>query len=76
MLQFAADYPEVMRCLPIVEKETLHLPRAYIANVIHTVVGRPFEKWVKSLVNDRHEKLVKEKQMEIEMDEEIAEVYR
>ena len=28
-------------------KELLKLPRDWIANVANTVVGKPFEKWVK-----------------------------
>ena len=42
MLAFGEQYEEVMRALPVVGKEILKLPRAYIANVIHTVVGDPF----------------------------------
>jgi len=31
-----------MKALPIVKKEVLKLPRAYIANVCHTIIGDPF----------------------------------
>ena len=33
MLEFAAEHQGVMECFPIIEKETLKLPREYIANV-------------------------------------------
>ena len=42
MLQFAAEYPQVGQALPLAPKEVLKLPRAYIANVIYTLVGQSF----------------------------------
>ena len=38
-LQFSADKPEVMDALPLLERERLALPRAYIANLIFTIAG-------------------------------------
>ena len=74
MLTFASDYPEAMRALPSVKKEIDKLPRAYIANVIHTVVGDLFAEWINKRANARHEKVSREKDM-IDMDPEIAAVY-
>ena len=37
---------EAMRALPAVRTEILKLPRAYIANIIRTVIGEEFEQWV------------------------------
>ena len=56
ILEYAADYPEVMRALPILERERLKLPRQYIANVIYTIIGEPFKAWVAQRVDERHEK--------------------
>ena len=68
MLHWAAKRPEkVMEALPAVKRELDKLPRAYIANVIHTLVGEPFVKWVEKQVNDRNAKLQREADM-IEMD--------
>ena len=39
MLAFAEQYPDVMRAFPIVRKEVEKLPRAYIANVLHSLVA-------------------------------------
>ena len=40
MLEWAAKQPEnIMEALPIVKREVDKLPRAYIANVIHTMPG-------------------------------------
>ena len=55
-LEFAANYPAVMRALPMLERERLSLPRQYLVNVIYTVVGQPFKDWVEGIVNERHEK--------------------
>ena len=54
-LEFAADKPDVMMALPLLERERLSLPRAYIANVIYTLVGEPFKNWVDRIVTRRHE---------------------
>ena len=43
MLQHAWNFPAVPKSLPSVEAEILKLPRAYIANVIYTLVGPPFK---------------------------------
>ena len=42
MLAFGEQYTEVMRALPLTNKEILKLPRSYIANVIYTIIGEPF----------------------------------
>ena len=44
-------------------------------NVIYTLVGQPFRTWVNKLVDLRHETVAEEKQLYIEMDAEVAEVY-
>jgi len=75
MLAFGEQYPEVMRALPSVRKEILKLPRAYIANVIHTLVGEPFAKWVGKRVTDRNKKVAVEEDM-IEMDPEILAIFQ
>ena len=68
-------YPEVMKALPIVEKEILKLPRSYIGNVIHTIVGDPFNQWVQQKVQARNAKLTEDKDMNVELDPEIAEIF-
>ena len=71
MLEWANAYPEVAKALPAVKRERDKLPRQYIANVIHTIVGEPFEAWVSQKVTARNEKRAKEEGM-IELDPEIA----
>jgi len=65
-----------MRALPEVRKEVLKLPRAYIANVCHTTLGDPFEQWANARINKRNEKVVKDKDMTINMDPEIAGIFK
>jgi hypothetical protein len=54
-LAYAADRPEVMMALPILERERLKMPRGYIANVIYTIVGEDFRQQVEARVNQRHD---------------------
>ena len=68
-------YPEVMKCLPLEEKEWDKLPRQYLANVIYTIVGRAFQIWVDKKIEQRNEKVVKEHNMMIELDPEIAAIF-
>ena len=49
-----------MQALPATMKEVVKMPRAYIANVIHTIVGKPFQDWVNRKVEERHQKVAQE----------------
>ena len=75
MLDWAMMDGYVMAALPEVERERKKLPRSYIANVIYTIAGERFSKWVDKRVEERHEKR-QEEQDYIELDPEISEVYR
>ena len=76
MLEWADSRPEnVMQALPIVKRERDKLPRAYIANVIFTITGAPFVKWIEKQVNERNAKIQREADM-IEMDSQIAAIYQ
>ena len=55
MLEYAEERPQVMQALPAVKREREKLPRQYLANVIYTIVGEPFKRWVQGLVDARHE---------------------
>jgi len=47
----------VVMTLPLVQREIDRLPRDYIANIIHTIVGKPFQDWVNQKVEERHQKV-------------------
>ena len=44
--------------------------------MIYTVVGNPFALWVKSQMEKRNDKIKAEQDMMIDMDPEIAEIFR
>ena len=45
ILDFGLSYPAVEAALPIM-REIRKMPRAYICNIIYTLVGEAFKKWV------------------------------
>lgn len=75
LLAYAEGYEEVMRALPITKNELDKLPRQYIANIIYTIVGKPFYDWVEARVNLRNQNIKEENLMNIEMDDEIAKIF-
>ena len=75
-LEYSDMYPEVMKALPIERKEIFKLPRQYIINVVNTIVGEPFVKWVQKRVDERHKKVADDTQPFIDFDAEIAEIYK
>ena len=50
MLYHARKSTTVCKCLPIEAREVEKLPRAYLANVIYTIVGEKFRKWVEQKI--------------------------
>ena len=65
----------IMVAFPLEEQERLKLPRQYIINVIYTLAGQKFRTFVDALVDKRHNKVAETKQMYIELDQEIAEMF-
>ena len=51
ILDFGLAYDTVVRALPIA-REIRKMPRAYICNVIHTVVGEVFSNWAKQQIEE------------------------
>ena len=52
------------------------MPRAYLANVIYTIAGDPFQDWADGRISSRNDRVVKEKDMSIMLDPEIAEIFK
>jgi len=65
-----------MKALPEDKKELAKLPRSYISNVVYTEVGQPFQDWANKRIKERNEKIVQDKDMTINMDPEIARIFR
>ena len=76
MLHNAKKHPGFSNYLPLEEKEIEKLPRAYLANLIYTIIGEKFKLWVKQKVQDRTDKRTAEQDMAIEMDPAIYEAFR
>jgi len=70
MFEFAAEYADVMKAFPSVQRERDDLPRPYVANVINTLKTEEFARWVNRKVNERHEARAQQ-QDTIQMDPEI-----
>ncbi len=64
---FAANSVLVQNVLPP-SKEISKLSRGYLSNVIYTVMGEPFQQWVKQQVNLRNQKIALEGNNIIAMD--------
>ena len=76
MLDYANMFPQVMKAFPSNRKEIEKFPRQYIANVIHTVVGQPFQQWVDMQLESRNAELAEKKEMYIELDPQIEAVFK
>ena len=58
MLSHAMKSPHVCKALPVEEKEIYKFPREYLGNVIFTIVGDKFRKWVEQKIEARNEKMM------------------
>ena len=56
--------------------EMRKVPKVWICNVLATVAGEPFIAWVSQQINQRNATVIQEKQLAIEMDEEVAAAFR
>ncbi len=71
---FVAPKNIVADYLPDV-KELPKLPKQWIANVCHTLLGAVFAEWVRDQVNQRNQGLVVKKGELIDLDPELAEAF-
>ena len=78
MLEWARGHNngEALEALPVTEKETLKLPREYLANVIYTICGNPFQTWVNQRITARNAKVTTDRDLAIHMDPEIARLFQ
>ena len=72
ILDFGLAYNAVVNALPVT-REIRKMPRAYICNVIHTLVGEPFKKWVQKCCENRNEHFTQKHGLEIKLQARIAE---
>jgi hypothetical protein len=75
MLHHANKAPDIMKAFPVEEKEIEKFPRAYIANVMFTIIGDSFRQWVLRKCEERHAKIVSTQDMAINMDPEVYKAF-
>ena len=54
----------------------MKLHRQYVANVIYTVVGAPFQTWVSQVMEQRNQRITSEQQLDIRMDPEVYKAFQ
>ena len=75
--QFLDDkHPEVYEYLPEPNLELPKTPKQWLCNVCSTVLKDSFTKWVKDQVKARHEKVMIKKDLGIQMDPEMAAIFK
>ena len=57
------------------EKEIPKVPKQWLVNVIYTTVGEPFANWAKGRIMERNEAVTLEKDLNIQVDPEIARAF-
>ena len=75
MLEFAKQYSEVRWYLPAEKREIKKLPRDYVASLLYSIIGKPFDAWVQRRIEERNEKIAEEKDMNAELDPDVYDAY-
>ena len=69
-------HPQVFNYLPEPKIELPKTPKGWVCNIIASVLGETFNKWVRKQVEARHQRVSVQKDLMIKMDPEIAKVFR
>lgn len=56
IFKFAQNHPRALKALPVAE-EWYKLRRPYLANVIYTTVGEPFQQWLDHQIQKRNQNI-------------------
>ena len=76
MLSFASAHPQVREALPLEQREIDKLPREYISNVCHTLIGDSFKNWVDAQIRARNQKIKDQQNVLVDLDPEIARLFQ
>ena len=71
----ALKYPELEPYWPH-ERDLPRVSRSWLCNTIYSVVGPRFQGWVTESVKDRNEKLSVDRNMDLKLDPEVANLFR
>ena len=75
ILEYALAFQQITNALPVL-REIRKMPRAYVCNVINTLIGEEFQDWVKERCTERNEQLAIEKDLNIQLDANIAKAFQ
>ena len=75
MLAYAFQTPGVRDYFPE-DKEIEKLPREWICNILHSVLGRSFKNWVKKRVDARNQGVVVKADGQMSLDPRIAKAFK
>ena len=52
------------------------LPKQWVVNVAYSILGDPFKQWIRNAIEERNKKVAIKKDLNINMDPELAAAYR
>ena len=58
------------------DKDMDRIPRAWVANVIYTIVGQPFRDFVNEQIERRNQTLISKRDLNITMDQAIFNAFQ
>ena len=67
LLEWCRTYEDVFNFLPEA-RDMDRIPRPWIANVIHSIIGPPFKDFVSSRIEARNQQLIAKKDLAITVD--------
>ena len=70
----ALKFPEIAPYWPH-ERDLPRINRSWLCNMINTVVGARFSMWVSETIKDRNEKLSVDRNMDLKLDPEVANIF-
>jgi hypothetical protein len=71
--KFAKEHPQVLEYFPD-ERDWDRLPRKYVADVIHSVIGDPFVKFIESFKNARNLKITQKDSVKVQLREDLVKI--
>ena len=74
LLNIRGDYPQLSEYFPE-ERDLPKIPRAWLANVIYTIVGDQFNQWVQERIRERNDRVASNHDLMIELDPAIARAF-
>ena len=74
--EFCQEHPNEIDCYLPDGRELHKVARAWICNVIASVLGPIFTDWVRDVIEERNEELTDKKGIQIELDPDIAAAFK